>query len=179
ALKRDSNLAGIPVIIVSMLDERPLGLSLGAAEFLTKPIDRSLLVETVRKHAGPAKGVVLVVDGDSGHAVQIAQAISETGRTAETVSDGRAALEWLGKHARPALMVLDLDAAIGDGSSLLDVIRADENLKGVRQILLTERRLSPAELSYLSGHPGTVVSKDVDVAAALVAAMRDETGADE
>ena len=176
ALKRDPNLADIPVIIVSMLDERPLGLSLGAAEFLTKPIDRSRLVETVRKHAGPAKGVVLVVDGDDGQAGQIAQAIGETGRTAETVPDGRAALDWLGSHARPALMVVDLDSAVSGGFSLLDAMRGDETLRGVRQILLAERELTPAELGYLSGLPGTMLSKGEDISAALLAAMRNQAG---
>jgi PAS domain S-box-containing protein len=176
ALKRDPNLADIPVIIVSMLDERPLGLSLGAAEFLTKPIDRSRLIETVAKHAGPAKGVVLVVDGDTGQAGQIAQAVIETGRSAEAVADGRAALDWLGTHARPALMVLDLDAALADGFSLLDAIRRDESLRGVRQILLADRALTPAELGYLAGLPGTVVSKGEDVAEALVCAMQGQQG---
>ena len=172
ALKRDPNLADIPVIIVSMLDERPLGLSLGAAEFLTKPIDRSRLVDTVRKYAGPAKGVVLVVDGDSAQASQIAQAIGESGRAADAVADGRAALEWLGSHARPALMVVDLDSAVSDGFSLLDAMRGDETLRGVQQILLADRELTPAELGYLSGRPGRVVSKSEDISAALLAAMR-------
>jgi len=172
ALKRDPALAAIPVIIVSMLDERPLGLSLGAAEFLTKPIDRSRLVETVRKHAGPAKGVVLVVDGDVAQAAQIAQAVGETGRTAATVSDGRAALEWLGSHARPALMVIDFEAAVQDGFSLLDALRKDGVLNGVHQILLAERALTPAELGYLAGLPGTVVSKGEDVASALASAVQ-------
>ena len=176
ALKRDPSLAEIPVIIVSMLDERPLGLSLGAAEFLTKPIDRSRLVETVRKHAGPAKGVVLVVDGDEAQAGQIAQAIGETGRTAETAPDGRSAAEWLATHPRPALMVVDLDAAVSGGFSLLDAMRSDETLRGVRQILLADRALTPAELGYLSGLPGTVLSKGEDIAAALVTAMRDHGG---
>ena len=172
ALKRDPSLADIPVIIVSMLDERPLGLSLGAAEFLTKPIDRSRLVETVRKYAGPAKGVVLVVDGDSNQASQIAQAIGESGRAADTVADGRSAVEWLGSHARPALMVVDLDSAVSGGFSLLDAMRGDETLRGVQQILLAERELTPAELGYLSGLPGTVVSKSEDISAALLAAMK-------
>ncbi len=179
ALKRDPDLADIPVIIVSMLDERPLGLSLGAAEFLTKPIDRSRLVDVVKKHAGPAKGVVLVVDGDSAQATQIAQAIGESGRSAEAVPDGRAALEWLGSHARPALMVIDIDAAVHDGFSLLDALRNDEALSGVHQILLADRELTPAETGYLAGMPGTVVSKGEDVAAALVNAMHVHIGAGE
>ena len=179
ALKRDPDLADIPVIIVSMLDERPLGLSLGAAEFLTKPIDRSRLVDVVKKHAGPAKGVVLMVDGDSAQAAQIAQAIGESGRSAEAVPDGRAALEWLGSHARPALMVIDIDAAVHDGFSLLDALRNDEALSGVHQILLADRELTPAETGYLAGMPGTVVSKGEDVAAALVNAMHVHIGAGE
>jgi CheY-like chemotaxis protein/anti-sigma regulatory factor (Ser/Thr protein kinase) len=52
ALKSEPKLADIPVVIISLLDERPLGLSLGAAEFLTKPIDRAKLIETVRNFAG-------------------------------------------------------------------------------------------------------------------------------
>ena len=177
ALKRDPKLAEIPVIIVSMLDERPLGLSLGAAEFLTKPVDRSKLVGTVRQHAGPAKGIVLLVDPDPAQSAEITQAIGESGRTVECVPDGRAALDWLARHPRPALMVLDLDAAHGEGFSLLDAIRADESLSGVRRILVTDRELSAAEMGYLSGLPGTVISKDEDVAASLLAAMREPSSA--
>ena len=174
ALKRDPNLASIPVIIVSMLDERPLGLSLGAAEFLTKPIDRPRLIETVNRYAGPAKGVVLVLNGDPDDAAEIAQAIAESGGAAETVADGAAALSWLRKNPRPALMVLDLDAALDGG--LLDALRSDDSLRGVRRLLLADRELTPAELEYLSGLPGVLVSKDEDVAAALATAMRDQTG---
>ncbi len=173
ALKRDPALAAIPVIIVSMLDERPLGLSLGAAEFLTKPVDRSRLVSTVRKHAGPAQGMVLVVDPNPDLGEEIAQAVAGSGAAVAAVADGRAAMAWLANHPRPALMVLDLDAAHGEGFSLLDAIRADETLRGVRRILLADRELTPAELGYLSGLPGTVISKDDGVTASLLAAMRE------
>ena len=61
-LKNDPDLSAIPVVFVSMLDERPLGLSLGAAEFLTKPVDRATLVETVARFVGESRGRVLVVD---------------------------------------------------------------------------------------------------------------------
>ncbi|WP_116090914.1 cache domain-containing protein [Sphingomonas crusticola] len=54
ALKAEPELAEIPIVIISLLDERPLGLSLGAAEFLTKPVDRKQLIETVRAFAGGA-----------------------------------------------------------------------------------------------------------------------------
>src|SRR5262249_52775691 len=61
-LKEDAGLASIPVVIVSMLDERPLGLSLGAAEFITKPVDRAKLIATLAQHIGQAEGTALIVE---------------------------------------------------------------------------------------------------------------------
>ena len=63
ALKSDPELAEIPVIIVTMLAERGLAVSLGAAEFLTKPVDRARLATTLRRHVY-GDGVVLVVDDE-------------------------------------------------------------------------------------------------------------------
>ena len=58
-LKADPVLATIPVVIVSLLDERPAGLRRGAAAFLVKPVDRAQLVSVVRVHAGPATRIGL------------------------------------------------------------------------------------------------------------------------
>jgi CheY-like chemotaxis protein/nitrogen-specific signal transduction histidine kinase len=53
ALKHDPALAGIPVILATVVDEAHLGFALGAAEYLTKPIDRERLAEALRKHTSP------------------------------------------------------------------------------------------------------------------------------
>ncbi len=53
ALKGDAELAGIPVIMLSVLDERNMGFALGASDYLTKPVDRELLVAALKKHRSP------------------------------------------------------------------------------------------------------------------------------
>jgi CheY-like chemotaxis protein len=64
ALKSDPELAEIPVIIVTVLADRAIAVSLGAAEFLTKPVDRARLAATLRQHVY-GSGVILVVDDES------------------------------------------------------------------------------------------------------------------
>jgi PAS domain S-box-containing protein len=170
-LKRDEALADIPVIIVSMLDERPLGLSLGASEFLTKPVDRSKLVSTVRKYAGPAKGTVLLVEFDPEQRGKLSKVIAGAGLAVKSTPDGRAAAAWLKNHPRPALLVLDLEAAEAGGFSLLAALKADGKLHDVRKILLTDRELSAVERSYLNGEPGAVISKGEATPQALLEAI--------
>ena len=170
-LKRDEALADIPVIIVSMLDERPLGLSLGAAEFLTKPIDRAKLVKTVRQYAGPAQGTVLLVEADPDQRGKLAKIISGAGLAVKSAPDGRSAAAWLEKHPRPALLVLDLDAAEVDGFSLLALLKANPKLSGVRRILLVDRDLTEVERAYLNGVAGAVISKEDATAETLLSAI--------
>ena len=63
-LRADPETAAVPVIMQSMLDERELGLSLGADEYLTKPVDRKRLSKAVRRSlpAGDEERVILVVE---------------------------------------------------------------------------------------------------------------------
>src|SRR5262249_58941671 len=64
AFQAGPGLAEIPVIIVTVLEDRGIAVSLGAAEFLTKPVDRGRLASTIRRHVY-GSGVVLVVDDES------------------------------------------------------------------------------------------------------------------
>src|SRR5207245_10286260 len=63
ALKADADLAEIPVIMLTLVDDRNLGYTLGATEYLTKPLDRERLLAALRKHRRDPP--VLVGDGDS------------------------------------------------------------------------------------------------------------------
>src|SRR5205085_3377490 len=63
AVKSDPELAKIPIIIVTVLEDRGIAVSLGAAEFLTKPVDRARLAATLRQYVY-GRGIVLVVDDE-------------------------------------------------------------------------------------------------------------------
>ena len=65
-LKSDPALSHIPVIMLTIVDERTMGYSLGAAEYMTKPVDRARLLELLRRFAAKTReAVILVVDDDA------------------------------------------------------------------------------------------------------------------
>jgi signal transduction histidine kinase/DNA-binding response OmpR family regulator len=171
-LKEDPELASVPIIIVSMLDERPLGLSLGAAEFLTKPIERSKLIATLAQHVEPAKGVVLVVDDETADRETLIHALKPQGWSISEAANGREALNWLASHSPPAAMVLDLMMPELDGFAVLDTVRRDARLNKLPVVILTAMDLSAAELDYLRGRGALVIPKGPDARDALLGALR-------
>jgi signal transduction histidine kinase/CheY-like chemotaxis protein len=64
-LKNDPVTADIPVVVVSMIDNRNLGYALGASDYLTKPIDRERLASILLRHASGKVNTVLVVEDEA------------------------------------------------------------------------------------------------------------------
>ena len=64
AMKGDPQLADIPVVLVTIEDNRSRGYSLGATEYMTKPIDRDRLISLLQGISGPVARRVLLVDDD-------------------------------------------------------------------------------------------------------------------
>jgi len=171
-LKNDPELADIPVVIVSLLDERPLGLSLGAAEFLTKPVDRTRLVETVRTFAGNTGGRVLVVDDSEDDRGATVRALTASGYDAVSVASGALALAWLEDNPPPAILLLDLVMPDMDGFALLDRIRSVERLRGIKVLVISAKDLTSHEATFLLERGGTVIPKGPQARAALLTALR-------
>jgi len=171
-LKSDPELADIPVVIVSLLDERPLGLSLGAAEFLTKPVDRVQLIDTVRTYAGNAGGCVLVVDDNDDDRAALTRALRASGYEVASVDSGAYALTWLAQNPAPALLLLDLVMPGMDGFALLDHIRSDEHLRSIKVLVMSAKDLTSNETNFLLERGGTVIPKGPNARSALMTALR-------
>ena len=121
ALKADAELREIPVIIVTMLSDRGIGLSLGAVDVLTKPVDRARLTALINgllRREGP----VLVVEDDAGARELMRQTIEKMSLPVAEAVDGRQALAWLGGHPAPAMILLDLMMPEVDGFEVLDAL---------------------------------------------------------
>jgi CheY-like chemotaxis protein len=161
ALKSDPELAEIPVIIVTVLADRGIAVSLGAAEFLTKPVDRARLAATIRQHVY-GSGVVLVVD-DEGESREIARRhLDKLGWEVAEAEDGAGALRWLAQNPRPAMILLDLLMPGMNGFAFLEEIANSIEWRGIPIVILTAMPLGAAERELLAGRTREVIAKGAD-----------------
>ena len=172
ALKKDAVLADIPVVIVSLLDERPLGLTLGAADFLTKPVDRSKLISTVRTYTATTGSRILVVDDNADDRHAMGRVLAGQGYKVFEMADGASALEWLNANPPPHVMLLDLLMDGMDGFTLLDRVRAQERLRDMKVLVLSAKDISTREATFLLERGGTVIPKGPNALIALSGALK-------
>ena len=171
-MKSEPELEHIPVIMLTIVDDRNLGFSLGASEFMTKPIDRNKLIAFLRKLAPAAKDVVvLIVDDDADVRDIVKDTVEGVGMKAATAVNGRTALQWLAKNPKPALILLDLMMPEVDGFEFLEKIRENKGLDELPVVVLTAKELSEAERSFLAERTLLVLSKSAQPIGALGAAL--------
>ena len=101
AIKGDPALADIPVILMTIVDEKNRGYSLGAADYMVKPVDRERLAAVLRAIVGRGGGRVLVVDDDDILRRGILQALEKDGWKVSEADNGRTGLERLAREPVP------------------------------------------------------------------------------
>jgi CheY-like chemotaxis protein len=171
-MKSDPELERIPVIMLTIVDDRNLGYSLGAAEYMTKPIDRARLVALVQRFAGRNEnGLVLVVDDDAEVRDVVRITLHGAGlKTAEAIN-GRAALDWMDRNPLPNLILLDLMMPEMDGFAFLDRVRDDPEWREVPVVVLTAKDLTAQERALLAERTILVLSKGAQPIGSLGAAL--------
>jgi CheY-like chemotaxis protein len=158
ALKADPALADIPVIMLTVLDNRSLGFSLGASEYLTKPVDRSRLRAVLAKYRRDGPGDVLVVEDDPGTRELLRRVVESEGWTARTADNGQVALELVERHP-PSLILLDLMMPVMDGCRFAGELRKREAWRQIPVIVLTAKDLTAEDRRALNGGVQGVLQK--------------------
>ena len=143
--KADPELADVPVVIVSMVDERNRGLALGAADYLVKPVTRADLLEALARATPlPAYGKVLAIDDDP-MTLELLEAVLEpvgyTVLTARTGDDGVA----LARSEAPDLILLDLVMPVPDGFMVVEQLKDDASTRAIPIVILTSKTLTADE----------------------------------
>ena len=171
-MKSEPALEHIPVIMLTIVDDRNLGFSLGASEFMTKPIDRNRLSALLRKLA-PAKedSTILIVDDDADVRELVANTVRGAGMTPAQAANGREALGWLSNHQPPALVLLDLMMPEVDGFAFLEKVRDFDSMKDVPIVVLTAKDLTDGERAFLAERTLLVLSKSGQPIGTLGAAL--------
>jgi CheY-like chemotaxis protein len=159
ALKADPAIADIPVVICSILDNRELGYSLGAVEYLVKPVSRQEVLAAIGRLAeGTGVRRILVVEDDETEASLLRRYLEEASYLVATAANGRQALATL-RRQRVDLVTLDLMMPEMDGFSLLAEMRGDPAFRSLPVVVLTAHDLSMAEQERLRSGMALVIQK--------------------
>jgi len=163
-LKSTPVLANIPVIMLTIVDDRKTGFALGAVEYLTKPIDSERLVELVDLHRrdqivkDSARDYILIVEDDPSLRELLHRNLDHAGWEAIEAPDGRAALAQIAKR-RPSLILLDLMLPELDGVQVIDELRATPEGQSIPIIVLTAKHLTPADHQRLNRSVAQILQK--------------------
>ncbi len=156
-LKNDPALAGIPVLIISVEEDRAKGFSFGACDYLVKPVDPERLLQAVRRNIGlVSSGEILVVDDDATARTLLVRNLQSAGFGCTEARNGEEALRKA-RLVSPALVVLDLVMPKLDGFDVLAALRA--NGSTVPVVVLTGKALSRTEEDTLRAGLAHVVHK--------------------
>jgi CheY-like chemotaxis protein len=171
ALKAQEDLASIPVVMLTILDEQRIGFALGAAEYLTKPIERDKLVAVLRRYGREPGLPVLVVEDDEATRGVLGRALSGEGRVVREAANGRVALTLL-EQEMPGLILLDLMMPEMDGFELLAALRERPEWEKIPVVVITAKDLTAEDHARLNGAVQHIVSKKDQSPEALLGYVR-------
>ena len=150
-LKGDPVLAEIPVMMITMTEQHDKGFALGAAEFLTKPVDFPRLAGLLREYCpSPGDRPVLVVEDDEITRHLLRRNLEKEGHAVAVAPNGHAALEFI-RLRLPALILLDLMMPEMDGFAFVQAVRERKDMRDVPIIVLTAKTITEEDKARLTG----------------------------
>ncbi len=158
AIRADEEIGGTPVIVATVDDDRLRGLSLGATEYLVKPIPQEKLAEILNVYHKPIEGEILVIDDDPDSAELVARAAAQLGLRTRRAADGLQGIKMIQEEA-PAAIVLDLTLPGMDGFQILEMLRLDPKLRSIPIVIVSGRAITVPEHDTIARSGCTFHSK--------------------
>jgi PAS domain S-box-containing protein len=158
-LKGDDELSHIPVVMVTIVDEKNLGFSLGAVEYVTKPIDWQRLLKLLHRYCdGHLDQSLMIVEDNRDTRELLRRNLANQGWKVAEAENGRIALEKL-ETITPAVILLDLMMPEMDGFEFLNVLRRDPRWHNLPVIVITAREINAEDRKRLSGQVSQILQK--------------------
>ncbi len=161
ALKADPDVASIPVVMVSFVNEPAMASALGAADYLTKPVEWDQLKSVMQRFLA-TEGSVLVVDDDPDARSRLRTVLERQGWIVAEAENGEEALRRVEEHA-PQLILLDLTMPVMDGFTFLHALRARPGGGDISVVVLSARDLSKSDEERLQSADRVLRKGDVDL----------------
>ncbi len=173
SLKNDPTTHDIPVIMVTMIEDKTLGYALGAAEYLTKPVDRERLL-TVLKRYGSQKPAcqVLIVEDDEPTRQMLRRLLQKEGFQVTEASNGREGLECLQGQVTE-MVLLDLMMPEMDGFEFVARVRQQPEWRTLPIVVITAKDLTLEDRLQLNGRVENILQKGAYTQESLLAEIRE------
>ena len=176
-LKQDIDLQEIPVVLLTISEERNKGFTLGASDFLTKPIQKDTLLQSVDRLAGARRfddAYILLVEDDEMIGEVVQRTLERDGWHVIRVGNGRLAIEVLQTYKHlPALILLDLMMPEVDGFMFVDIVRLNSKWLDIPIVVVTAKDLSVEDRARLSGGVDQIMQKSGRDIRSLITNIRD------
>jgi len=173
ALKADALLSEIPVIMLTMVDDPERGFTLGASEYVTKPVNRRRLSHILKKHTCLAPPCpVLVIDDEETSRSLLRNMLEKEGWAVSEAANGIEALESMTRE-RPRLICLDLMMPEMDGFAFAAEVRRHPEWRSIPIVVVTSRDLTTEDRRRLNGNVEEILRKDGYSRETLLEQVRD------
>ncbi|MFA6955262.1 MAG: response regulator [Thermoanaerobaculia bacterium] len=174
-LKADEATREIPVVVISMIDNRELGFALGAHDYFVKPVDRRRLVDRIRQVTSPVKKRgrtrLLVIDDDSAFRAMLDEELRELGYDIRWASSGEEGLE-AARADVPDVVVLDLVMPGMSGFEVAERLKQDSATENIPILVMTSKDLSSSDRSVLQSKIAALVPKGRSSGSRLITAIQ-------
>jgi len=172
-LKETPETQDIPVIILSIVDDKRMGFSLGATEYIVKPVGKQALLRKLRnlEKLGKIKRV-LVVDNDPETVRLIGNVLKEAEYQVTTAYNSKDAIKSI-QDFRPNLVVLNLTMPEVSGFDVIEYLKTGEGVKDIPLIVLTHKDLTEKEIDDLNDRIEAILNKGVLTKEDLLKELKD------
>jgi PAS domain S-box-containing protein len=170
-LKADPQTADIPVIMETIVHEKGLAFSLGAEDYLTKPIKWPRLKRVLDRFRSTPPARALVIDDDGSTCSLVAELLQSEGWEIVQARDSTAVFERLAE-SRPALMLIDLGMSALNGFALIQSLRRMPQWRDLPVIAVSGDELTPDQHARLEGYVQQVIESESDAPDALLEVLR-------
>ena len=157
-LKANPELQDIPVIIHSIIDNKPLAMSLGAIDVVAKPAEPKRLLALVQRAANSRESFVLVVDDNEDFTLAVRRLLEAEGFKVEVANGGMQALQILEKSI-PSIIFLDLVMPQMDGYDVIQRLQRNELWKNIPLVVLSGKELTSEEWEKLNSYAKEYLKK--------------------
>jgi DNA-binding response OmpR family regulator len=161
ALKADPDVAHIPVIMMTIVDNQNLGYALGATDYLLKPINRQQLAAVLNKYqSNQSSNSILIVEDDRDTREMLTRQLAKEGWEVVAVTNGREALGAIANNI-PKIIISDLMMPEMDGFELIEQLKHHSQWSSIPVIVLTAKDLNQMEHEQLQGQAQKIFQKGI------------------